>query len=661
VKPRRRVIAFVVTTLLVLAAAGLAGWRTGWPPSVFGSGSALVQTQVDHVTAIGTSPGASWPPVAKDAYVSDLTAWDKLPAALRSSSLARLRTAERRFRAMGTRMLPRQPLVVVRGGPSPDATAQAAARGIQPHVLLTAARSGTPSGQVAADFGATDFRAGPLSFGPPGLWSWTPCVSITPLGGGRAVKVCGGKVLGSGGHSLRAGMAGSTVATIGEAAAQAYVPVTATYTNRTGQAQRLTINGSVASVSMTLDEPSLAAAGCNWSKLRYDTPATGVLSPPLPNPPLIDMGTCLSTFGLHIPLPAAYATKLALGMAAAHNIVNSVNDAYVTVADKPKLTSAPALEACASGAILSDLSAFFTDFGGIGAPSCTPTPVPTWTGTLGPGQALNFSFTPVTWAVDGGAGVEATAIFSFIHLHVASTPAQAAPALYVHNGITLGALFNYPKYPATIGLDNQDYLSGLHWTAASPGGVTATGTLNVNNCTPDCASGSDVKYPVELIAFAPQRCPVAVYQQYSAVPKQENAYVFNKIQLKALSGNPPADLVGFTSALTSACGSPVTVASAPCTPTALTSALDATNTQPGGWTVVSHACQSGYSFATINPVTGGEEVVAILQQQGTTWKVIFGPNEGLCLTNQNQSFCQGFKPPLPQPLLRSLMRQAGYG
>jgi hypothetical protein len=107
-------------------------------------------------------------------------------------------------------------------------------------------------------------------------------------------------------------------------------------------------------------------------------------------------------------------------------------------------------------------------------------------------------------------------------------------------------------------------------------------------------------------------------------------------------------------------GIKLTSVSAPCTSAALTTALDAQGNQPGGWKVLSFACQSGYSFASINPVTGGEEVVAILQQQGSAWKVLY-TGEGLCLPpGQSQSMCKGYKQPMPIALLESLMRQAGY-
>jgi pimeloyl-ACP methyl ester carboxylesterase len=140
--------------------------------------------------------------------------------------------------------------------------------------------------------------------------------------------------------------------------------------------------------------------------------------------------------------------------------------------------------------------------------------------------------------------------------------ATTTPALYIHNGFVLGSLFKVPNFPATIGLDNHDYLSGLHWSGINPSGATAKGTLTVDTCTPNCASGTTATYPVELLASNPQHCTVAVYKQYSSVSKQEKAYVFNTIRLRALSGNPPSNLMGSTSTLPPACSS---VPSAPVT------------------------------------------------------------------------------------------------
>jgi hypothetical protein len=130
------------------------------------------------------------------------------------------------------------------------------------------------------------------------------------------------------------------------------------------------------------------------------------------------------------------------------------------------------------------------------------------------------------------------------------------PEFYVHNGYELGSIYRYPDFPRTIGLDNHDSISALRWAQATPTGITATGTLNVLNCTPDCPSGTYVTYPVELIVSDPQHCTVNVYQPYSDQFKAEEAYVYNTIYAKALSGNPPSHFVGNAQALPPACEGP---------------------------------------------------------------------------------------------------------
>jgi pimeloyl-ACP methyl ester carboxylesterase len=146
-------------------------------------------------------------------------------------------------------------------------------------------------------------------------------------------------------------------------------------------------------------------------------------------------------------------------------------------------------------------------------------------------------------------------IVTTIQQSLIPTARISLPALYVHNGYVLGALYRYPAFPVSIGLDNHDFLSGLQWTMTSTASATANGTLNVDDCNPDCASGTTVTYPVQLSASTPQICTVAVYAQYSSVPQQETARVFNTIRVKALRGSPPSNLIGSTPALPPACNS----------------------------------------------------------------------------------------------------------
>ena len=136
-----------------------------------------------------------------------------------------------------------------------------------------------------------------------------------------------------------------------------------------------------------------------------------------------------------------------------------------------------------------------------------------------------------------------------------SAAAAATPDLFIHNGIELGSLYQYPDFPAFIGLDNADSISGLQWSKTSQNSAKATGILNADSCKPDCASGSYVNYPIQLLVSDPQQCTVSVHKPYSYVSQQENVLVFSKIYVNVLEGHPPADLAGNTPVLPLACGS----------------------------------------------------------------------------------------------------------
>jgi hypothetical protein len=122
-----------------------------------------------------------------------------------------------------------------------------------------------------------------------------------------------------------------------------------------------------------------------------------------------------------------------------------------------------------------------------------------------------------------------------VHL---TRPALPPPDLYVSTGYELGALYQPSGYPAQIGLDNHDGITGITWSVDSTR-ATGTGTLHEDNCVPNCAQGVDVTYPVQLTASNPQQCTVRVYQSSSSTFQQVPAYVFNTITVRALSGSPP--------------------------------------------------------------------------------------------------------------------------
>jgi serine/threonine protein kinase len=119
------------------------------------------------------------------------------------------------------------------------------------------------------------------------------------------------------------------------------------------------------------------------------------------------------------------------------------------------------------------------------------------------------------------------------------------PSLYINTAFTLGELYQYPFGPSSIGIDNTDSIRNIQWAADNQGDLIGTGTLNHDNCTPDCASGSLETFRVKITASNPQMCTVTIYPNGSGGSSQTNqAEVFTQIDIQALQGSPPSYLVG---------------------------------------------------------------------------------------------------------------------
>ena len=118
-------------------------------------------------------------------------------------------------------------------------------------------------------------------------------------------------------------------------------------------------------------------------------------------------------------------------------------------------------------------------------------------------------------------------------------PAQ--PALYVVTGGQEG-LYAWPKFPATIRLNSDTYLAGLHWARTSVALVVATGTLRQSTCEKSCASGPWVSTPVRLDASAPANCPVEATRalRYETYAFYERSLVYSKVVYVPEGGGAPA-------------------------------------------------------------------------------------------------------------------------
>jgi hypothetical protein len=54
--------------------------------------------------------------------------------------------------------------------------------------------------------------------------------------------------------------------------------------------------------------------------------------------------------------------------------------------------------------------------------------------------------------------------------------------------------------------DGNVALSGLRWSSFGGASASAVGTLEMNTCTPNCASGKVVRYPVNIKAYDTRSC-----------------------------------------------------------------------------------------------------------------------------------------------------------
>jgi hypothetical protein len=83
-----------------------------------------------------------------------------------------------------------------------------------------------------------------------------------------------------------------------------------------------------------------------------------------------------------------------------------------------------------------------------------------------------------------------------------------------------------PKALTLTCADANTVLSGLRWSSFGSASALATGTLQTNTCTPDCARGKFVRYPVAVKASDPRTCKAGLR-------------VYNKVTLR-FTGRAPS-------------------------------------------------------------------------------------------------------------------------
>jgi hypothetical protein len=120
----------------------------------------------------------------------------------------------------------------------------------------------------------------------------------------------------------------------------------------------------------------------------------------------------------------------------------------------------------------------------------------------------------------------------------ANAAGNPRPGLYVSTGGEGGEVFAAGHFPRLIWVSEQDYLSGLSWKGAGRTTATATGTFNHDECLPNCAEGSYVRFAIRLTAADPEWCTVTLYSR-QLVRSTRRAYVYDTITTRATSRRLP--------------------------------------------------------------------------------------------------------------------------
>lgn len=121
----------------------------------------------------------------------------------------------------------------------------------------------------------------------------------------------------------------------------------------------------------------------------------------------------------------------------------------------------------------------------------------------------------------------------------APTAAPAIPDLFVSTAAVPppGELSVWPKFPAMIEMDDNDWISGITWSAG-PESASGSGTSYTDlSCSGSAAScPPTAEGTVELSATSPETCTVRFADQSTGAQQSEQALVFDHLQYTATSG-----------------------------------------------------------------------------------------------------------------------------
>ena len=110
------------------------------------------------------------------------------------------------------------------------------------------------------------------------------------------------------------------------------------------------------------------------------------------------------------------------------------------------------------------------------------------------------------------------AVLIAILLSVAATGCASAPTRATETSLTqrssgtvvINCLFKSQTRPSSLILtcaDAGDVLAQLHWVSWGSTAAFATGIEQINNCTPYCAAGKFINYPILVDLWRPEPLP----------------------------------------------------------------------------------------------------------------------------------------------------------
>jgi hypothetical protein len=114
------------------------------------------------------------------------------------------------------------------------------------------------------------------------------------------------------------------------------------------------------------------------------------------------------------------------------------------------------------------------------------------------------------------AAVLITILLAMVATGCASAPTRATDTAFTQHAATpiaslksvlVNCLFKQQTRPSSFILtcaDANDVLTDLHWVSWQPNAAFATGVERINDCTPYCAAGKFINYPVLVDLWRPE-------------------------------------------------------------------------------------------------------------------------------------------------------------